>query len=153
MTCSYSVHKVMLKLRSWLWTRPTCWISFIKLKVFLLHLVHRYGCGILAQNIHYSGDSYWKGLATHLSNLCYGMLQEGQHILHVRWISQVENIVSIEGCNYPIFSILIPLHTSTPSTLTRTWTLLEKTIFQSVSTNCMVGYGVSASHCEKKRKC
>lgn len=67
----------------------------------------------LAQNIHYSGDSYWKGLATHLSNLCYGMLQEGQCILHVGWISQVENIVSTEGCNYPFFNSYSPAHLHT----------------------------------------
>ncbi len=105
--------QVMLKLGSWLWTRPTCWISFIKVSFSFYTLCIDMVVAFLAQNIHYSGDRYWKGLATHLSNLCYGMLQEGQCILHVGWISQVENIVSTEGCSYPFFNSYSPAHLHT----------------------------------------
>ncbi len=117
----------MLKLGSWLWTRPTCWIRW----TLCIDMV----VAFLAQDINYSGDSYWNGLAIHLSNLCYGMLQEGQCILHVGWISQSDSMKTMilvilvflwKHSKHIPSSTPSPLHTSTPSTLTRTWTLLEK---------------------------
>ena len=110
MTCSYSVHK-------WCWNwvhgcEPDQHVELVSLRwrFFFYTLCIDIVVAFLAQDINYSGDSYWKGLATHLSNLCYGMLQEGQFILHVRWISQVENIVNTEGCNYPFFNSYSPAH-------------------------------------------
>lgn len=113
MTCSYSVHK-------WCWNwvhgcepdQHVEWVS-LRWRFFFYTLCIDIVVAFSAQDINYSGDSYWKGLATHLSNFCYGMLQEGQCILHVGWISQVENIVSTEGCKCSFFNSYSPAHLHT----------------------------------------
>ncbi len=133
----------MLKLGSCLWTSPTCWISFIKLKVFLLLLVHRYGCGIFSTEYSLFWWQLLEGLATHLSNLCYGMLQEGQCILHVGWISQ-----HIKGCKYP-FNSFPPAHHPL-------WQRLEPSWRNPFSSQFLppVWLGMKYQpHTEKKRKC
>ena len=67
----------------------------------------------LEELINNSGDINWKILITHLSNVQYNPLEEGQCLLHVGWVGQAENEVGTEGCNYPMLysSSLAQLHT------------------------------------------
>lgn len=148
MTCSYSVHK-------WCWNwvhgcEPDQHVELVSLRwrFFFYTLCIDMFVPFSEQDITYSGDCYWKGLATHLNNLCYGMqrsMYSSCRVYKPSWKHSKHWRLQL--------SLLQLLFSCTPSTFTRTWSLLEKAIFQSVSTNCMVGYGVSASNCEKKRKC
>ncbi len=88
-----------MKLASWAWMSPMCWINFIKVNVLLEHLEHWYGWGMVesVEEIYLPSDSYWQRLVT-IHN-CFGNvpLKKHQSVLQMSWICKIEHEVCAEG--------------------------------------------------------